>query len=293
VGSDWCSRIRDELVMGLFNKDAKERFEQEMEAGPPVAAEEIQASVGGEGKGLGSQTKATADLRSFGPTQGALDKQSELKYQREASQQAQQKQGINDMVSFVMKQTDKETKKTAPLPEGTLGDPLFLTSDEKKQRGFVGPVVERLMTTKESGSGGYDALYDQSQKSTFKDFKPTEMTIGEILAFQKKRGAGSYASFVKANNPSGKLSTPVGKFQYVGATLQDEVDKNGYDLNSKFDAAMQSKIFYNHANRIIKNLKTQDGKRSKMRSTWEGFKSKKAVSDKEIDSLISEIQSRK
>ena len=90
--------------MTLFNKDAKERFEQEMEAGPPVAAEEIQASVGGEGKGggLGSQTKATADLRSFGPTQGALDKQSELKYQREASQQAQQKESVVDIVSFVM-----------------------------------------------------------------------------------------------------------------------------------------------------------------------------------------------
>ena len=281
--------------MGLFNKDAKERFEEEMKAGPPVAAEEIQASVGeeGKGRGLGSQTKPPADLRSFGPTQGALDKQAELKYQREASQQAQQKESVGNIVSFVMEQTDKETKKTAPLPEGTLGDPLFLTSEEKKQRGFVGPVVERLMTAKESGSGGYDSLYDQSQKETFKGIVPTEMTIGEVLAFQKKRGAGSYASFVKANNPSGKLSTPVGKFQYVGATLQDEVDKNGYDLNSKFDAAMQSKIFYNHANRIIKNLKTQGGKRSKMRSTWEGFKSKKAVSDKELDALIAEIQSRK
>ena len=149
------------------------------------------------------------------------------------------------------------------------------------------------MTSKESGRGGYDALYNQAQKSTFKDFKPTEMTIGEVLAFQKKRGAGSYASFVKANNPSGKLSTPVGKFQYVGSTLQDEVDTNDYDLNSKFDANMQDTIFYNHANRIIKNLKTQGGKRSKMRSTWEGFKSKKAVSDKELDALISEIQSRK
>ena len=83
------------------------------------------------------------------------------------------------------------------------------------------------------------------------------------------------------------------KFQYVGATLQDEVDKNGYDLNTKFDANMQDTVFYNHANRIIKNLKTQGDKRSKMRSTWEGFKSKKAVSDKEIDALIAEIQSRK
>ena len=281
--------------MGLFNKDAKERFEQEMEAGPPVAAEEIQASVGGEGKGrgLGSQTKATADPKSFRPTQGALDKQSELKYQREASQQAQQKESIGDIVSFVMKETDKETQKYSPSAEGTLGTATYLTQEEKIQRGRLGPVAEKLMTAKESGSGGYDSLYDQSQKETFKGIVPTEMTIGEVLAFQKKRGKGSYASFVKANNPNGRLSTPVGKFQYVGDTLKDEVDKNDYDLNAKFDANMQDTVFYNHANRIIKNLKTQEGKRSKMRSTWEGFKSKKAVSDKEIDALIAEIQSRK
>ena len=284
--------------MGLFNKKAKELFEESFKSSSPVAAEVIQASVGGEGKGrgLGSQTKPTADPRSFGATQGALDKQAEL---REASQQAQQKESIGDIVSFVMKETDKETQKYSPSAEGTLGTATYLTQEEIRlgggsdQRGSLGPAAEKLMTSKESGRGGYDALYNQAQKSTFKDFKPTEMTIGEVLAFQKKRGTGSYASFVKTNNPSGKLSTPVGKFQYVGATLQDEVDKNGYDLNTKFDANMQDTVFYNHANRIIKNLKTQGGKRSKMRSTWEGFKSKKAVSDKELDALISEIQSRK
>ena len=278
--------------MGLFNKKAKELFEENFKSSPPVAAEEIQASVGeeGKGRGLGSQTKPTADPRSFGATQGALDKQAELK---EASQQAQQKESIGDILSFVMKETDKETQKYSPSAEGTLGTATYLTQEEKIQRGRLGPVAEKLMTAKESGSGGYDSLYDQSQKETFKGIVPTEMTIGEVLEFQKKRGTGSYASFVKANNPSGKLSTPVGKFQYVGATLQDEVDKNGYDLNTKFDANMQDTVFYNHANRIIKNLKTQEGKRSKMRSTWEGFKSKKAVSDKEIDALIAEIQSRK
>jgi len=288
--------------MGLFNKNVKERFEETMEAGPPVAAEEIQASVGesGKGRGLGAKVQkdgnfslSNAGQNLYGASQGALDKQAELKAQRDASQQTQQKQGINDILSFVMKETDKETQKYSPSAEGTLGTATYLTQEEKIQRGRLGPVAEKLMTAKESGSGGYDSLYDQSQKETFKGIVPTEMTIGEVLAFQKKRGKGSYASFVKANNPSGKLSTPVGKFQYVGDTLKDEVDKNGYDLNTKFDANMQDTVFYNHANRIIKNLKTQEGKRSKMRSTWEGFKSKKAVSDKEIDALIAEIQSRK
>ena len=288
--------------MGLFNKDAKERFEETMEAGPPVAAEEIQASVGesGKGRGLGAKVQkdgnfslSNAGQNLYGASQGALGKQAELKAQRDASQQTQQKQGINDILSFVMKETDKETQKYSPSAEGTLGTATYLTQEEKIQRGRLGPVAEKLMTAKESGSGGYDSLYDQSQKETFKGIVPTEMTIGEVLAFQKKRGKGSYASFVKANNPNGRLSTPVGKFQYVGDTLKDEVDKNDYDLNTKFDANMQDTVFYNHANRIIKNLKTQEGKRSKMRSTWEGFKSKKAVSDKEIDALIAEIQSRK
>jgi len=288
--------------MGLFNKNVKERFEETMEAGPPVAAEEIQASVGesGKGRGLGAKVQkdgnfslSNAGQNLYGASQGALDLQDELKAKREASQQAQQKQGINDILSFVMKETDKETQKYSPSAEGTLGTATYLTQEEKIQRGRLGPVAEKLMTAKESGSGGYDSLYDQSQKETFKGIVPTEMTIGEVLAFQKKRGKGSYASFVKANNPNGRLSTPVGKFQYVGDTLKDEVDKNGYDLNTKFDANMQDTVFYNHANRIIKNLKTQEGKRSKMRSTWEGFKSKKAVSDKEIDALIAEIQSRK
>ena len=286
--------------MGLFNKDAKERFEETMEAGPPVAAEEIQASVGEEGKGRGLGAKqnnnfalSKAGQNLYGASQGALNLQDKLKAEREAKQQIQQRSSINGILSFVIGETEKETQKYSPSADGTLGTATYLTQDEKRQRGRLGPVAEKLMTAKESGSGGYDSLYDQSQKETFKGIVPTEMTIGEVLAFQKKRGKGSYASFVKANNPNGRLSTPVGKFQYVGDTLQDEVDDNDYDLNTKFDANMQDTIFYNHANRIIKNLKTQEGKRSKMRSTWEGFKSKKAVSNKELDALIAEIQSRK
>jgi hypothetical protein len=292
--------------MGLFSKRQKEIFEESLEGGPTVIADKIQANVeeAGKGRGLGAQTAkrktpsfslSKAGENLYGASQGALDKQAELKAQREAEQQ----QSINSILLSVMKETDKETEKYSPSAEGTLGTATYLTQEEIRlgggsdQRGSLGPEAEKLMTSKESGRGGYDALYNQAQKSTFKEFKPTEMTIGEVLAFQKKRGTGSYASFVKANNPSGKLSTPVGKFQYVGSTLQDEVDKNGYNLNAKFDANMQDTIFYNHANRIIKNLKTQAGKRSKMRATWEGFKSKKAVSDKELDALIAEIQSRK
>ena len=279
----------------------KERMQKFLERGNDksvsnVAADEIQATVGevGKGRGLGSQTrskKRKAMLSQAG--QNLYDSSAAVLEQQKATQEAIQQESINDLLFSVMRETEKETQKYSPSAEGTLGTATYLTQDEKRQRGRLGPVAEKLMTAKESGSGGYDSLYDQSQKETFKGIVPTEMTIGEVLAFQKKRGKGSYASFVKANNPNGRLSTPVGKFQYVGDTLQDEVDDNDYDLNTKFDANMQDTIFYNHANRIIKNLKTQEGKRSKMRSTWEGFKSKKAVSNKELDALIAEIQSRK
>ena len=285
----------------------EERMQRFLERGndmsvSTVAADEIQATVGevGKGRGLGSQTrskKRKAMLSQAG--QNLYDSSAAVLEQQKATQEAIQQESINDLLFSVMRETEKETQKYSPSAEGTLGTATYLTQEEIRlgggsdQRGSLGPAAEKLMTSKESGRGGYDALYNQAQKSTFKDFKPTEMTIGEVLAFQKKRGEGSYASFVKANNPKGTLSTPVGKFQYVGATLQDEVDTNDYDLNDKFDANMQDTIFYNHANRIIKNLKTQEGKRSKMRATWEGFKSKKAVSDKELDALIAEIQSRK
>jgi len=274
--------------MSLFNKDAKERFEESLEAGPIVAAEQIQATIGSEGikggNGLGSQTKTTADPKSFGATQKALDLQQ---------QTSQQQQSINDVVAFVMGQTEKETKKFLESnTETTEIDRMFL-GQEKLGQDTLSPIIEKLMTAKESGSGGYDSLYDQSQKETFKGIVPTEMTIGEVLAFQKKRGKGSYASFVKANNPKGTISTPVGKFQYVGKTLQGEVDEYDYDLNTKFDANTQNTIFYNHANRLIENEETPAGERSVMRSTWEGFESKEAVSDKELDALITEIKSRK
>ena len=285
--------------MKFLSKERMELFEESLKDGPKVAADVIQdaAEEAGKGRGLGAQTKKrkTPNFAVSGAGDALYEesqRSAALLQKTQEDTQEQQSQGINDILAVVMSDIEKETKKS--LPKGdTLGETNYLTQKEKKQRGRLGPVAEKLMTAKESGSGGYDALYDQAQKGTFKEFKPTEMTIGEVLEFQKKRGAGSYASFVKANNPKGTLSTPVGKFQYVGRTLQDEVDNNDYDLNTKFDKGMQDTIFYNHANRIIKNLKTQEGKRSRMRSTWEGFKSKKSVSDEELDALISEIEDRK
>ena len=59
----------------------------------------------------------------------------------------------------------------------------------------------------------------------------------EILDFQLKRGAGSYADY--ANSEVGRISTPVGKYQIVGSTLQGLVDQGILDPNEKFDEPFQ------------------------------------------------------
>ena len=100
--------------MVLFNRDAKERFEEEMKANSPVAADVIQASVAEAGKStsLGPLVErkenfalSKAGKNLYGASQGALNKQAELKAEREAKQQIQQRASINGVLFAVMKAT--------------------------------------------------------------------------------------------------------------------------------------------------------------------------------------------
>tara|TARA_R110001606_G_scaffold224385_1_gene372526 strand:+ start:266 stop:1681 length:1416 start_codon:yes stop_codon:yes gene_type:complete len=129
--------------MGLFSKRQKEIFEESLEGGPTVIADKIQANVeeAGKGRGLGAQTAkrktpsfslSKAGENLYGASQGALDKQAELKAQREAEQQ----QSINSFLKEIMDTTERETQKY--LPKGdTLGEATYLTKEEKKQRSIT------------------------------------------------------------------------------------------------------------------------------------------------------------
>ena len=86
--------------------------------------------------------------------------------------------------------------------------------------------------------GGYDRLLGGTEDRF--GIKPTEMTVQEVLDFQSNRGEGSYADYAKG--AVGRISTPVGKYQVVGTTLQSLVDQGIIDANAKFDAATQEKI---------------------------------------------------
>ena len=89
-----------------------------------------------------------------------------------------------------------------------------------------------------SDEGGYDRLLG-GQEDRF-GITPTEMTVAEILEFQKARGEGTYADYAK--DAVGRISTPVGKYQVVGSTLQDLVDRGIVDEDDMFDAATQEEI---------------------------------------------------
>lgn len=97
--------------------------------------------------------------------------------------------------------------------------------------------------------GGYGRLLGGQEGRFGVDL--TNMTVQEVLDFQKQRGPGSYAEYSQGVNEqrgmtradgSGVISTPAGKYQVVGATLEDLIDKGIVDPNAKFDEGTQEKI---------------------------------------------------
>ena len=101
-----------------------------------------------------------------------------------------------------------------------------------------------------SDKDGYKRLLGGQETNRFK-IDPTKMTVQEILDFQNKRGEGTYAEYSKGVNKNlgklndagteGVISTPVGKYQIVGSTLQGLVDANVLDPDELFDVNAQER----------------------------------------------------
>lgn len=130
-------------------------------------------------------------------------------------------------------------------------------------------------------ASSYDTLYGNAEKQDgqFKGKKVTEMTINEVLDFQDPNGA--YGQSVKKQ--IGRVSTPVGKYQFVGSTLRTVVQEMGLDPNEKFTPEMQDKIYNYHIRKVLGRGRTISQKRQALKSEWEGFKK---ASDKELDEII-------
>ena len=161
------------------------------------------------------------------------------------------------------------------------------------------PSNTNILTDLESGSGGANALLNQSQNSQFSDINVSTMPISEVMAFQQKRGPGSYHAWSKENMPDGTEakeqglgSTPVGKYQFVGDTLKSlkdngTLDELGITDDTIFDEKTQDALFVRYAQDRLKG-KTTDGERiAEMRNIWEGLKK---ASDEEVLSVIAGIE---
>tara|TARA_R110002072_G_scaffold2367_2_gene19688 strand:+ start:6472 stop:9615 length:3144 start_codon:yes stop_codon:yes gene_type:complete len=161
------------------------------------------------------------------------------------------------------------------------------------------PRSTNILTDLESGSGGANALLNQSQTSQFKDINVSTMPIGEVMAFQQRRGAGSYHAWSKENMPEGTAakkqglgSTPAGKYQFVGDTLKDlkengTLEALGITDDTIFDEKTQDALFVRYAQDRLKGKVTDDERISEMRSIWEGLKK---ASDEEVLSVISQVE---
>ena len=111
----------------------------------------------------------------------------------------------------------------------------------------------------ESGDWGYEAFNQGGAASgrkvlgksgSYKELMGgrslTDLTLGEIFDKQNTKAKGmSMEEHIK----SGGLHA-VGRYQFIGSTLQDEVSRMGLSLDTKFTPQIQDKIFLNHIKRV-------------------------------------------
>ena len=119
-------------------------------------------------------------------------------------------------------------------------------------------VVADAIAKYESGDWGYEAFNQGgaaggtkvvgksgSHKNQF-GRSLTDMTLGEIF---KKQNTKQQGMSFQQHLDSGGLHA-VGRYQFIGSTLQDEVAKMGLSHDTKFTPEVQDSIFLNHVKRV-------------------------------------------
>lgn len=140
---------------------------------------------------------------------------------------------------------------------------------------------------------GYDTLFDnyEARDTPFKGFKVSNQTVGQLIDFSQP--SGEYGKYVKPRLPKnteaykkGLTSTPMGKYQMVGGTLRDLVNRMKIPKDTVFNKATQDRMFLFYAKERVAMESTMAGKRENLRGVWEGFKK---VDDTTLNALIAEI----
>ena len=110
----------------------------------------------------------------------------------------------------------------------------------------------------ESGSWGYEAFNQGGaeggtkvlgKSGSHKDIygtSLTDMTLGQIF---EKQNTAQRGMSLDEHFKSGGLHA-VGRYQFIGPTLQDEVAKMGLSHDTKFTPEVQDQIFFSHIKRV-------------------------------------------
>ncbi|MBY5357272.1 lytic murein transglycosylase [Rhizobium leguminosarum] len=135
------------------------------------------------------------------------------------------------------------------------------------------------------GAGGYDTLYGNAQKNgPFAGTDVTRMPIRDVIAFTDP--SGPYAQSVKSQ--TGRVATPVGRYQVVGTTLRNAVGALGLDPNAPFDQNAQDAVGAYLARQRIASADSLPGQMAALRQEWHGFKN---VPDEQLAQVVADLRS--
>lgn len=136
---------------------------------------------------------------------------------------------------------------------------------------------------KTEGGGNYNTLFGHSQRTgkAFAGTNITNMTIGQLKEFTSP--SGRYGQWVKQNNPSGVVATPLGRYQFVGSTMTAVADKLGLSDDTLFTPEVQDMMFASYARDRLRGKETPAARRTALRNAWEGFRN---VDDATLDTAI-------
>lgn len=140
----------------------------------------------------------------------------------------------------------------------------------------------RLMDRHE-GAGNYSTLFGHSQNNRFAGIDVSKMTLGEVKEFTNPRGV--YGSWVR--DKIGRVSTPVGRYQFVGTTLRQVQREMGLDDDTVFNGRTQDAMFHHYLNKRLSQGKTISEKVDQLRQAWEGFK---AVPTTQLAAIVRNLE---
>jgi peptidoglycan hydrolase-like protein with peptidoglycan-binding domain len=215
----------------VSNDDATAVVAQELAAGPPYPAEDIEAvkALQTALQSAGYSVGSTGIDGKYGPRTTAAVRSFKKDYSVDGSGLSIDAAGL-DTLSKVVDGSIPKVETPSPTGASAPGGELGQLSQDSVTQGKVGEVLD-LIAGPESG-GRYDAVYPGRRRPQILD-----MTIDELVPDMRARGraSGSSAS---------------GRYQYIRTTLLDVVGGMGLDTaTTKFDPETQDKIAIYHLRR--------------------------------------------